>query len=77
LRESLVERNQLRIRRLLEFQAVSEKNGEVALSYWNSVEDIKAWREQRLHRFAQSLGRTKWYTGVRVEIAALVRSYSR
>ena len=61
----------------VEFFAVSENGYEVALSYWNSQEEISNWHEHNLHKYAQSMGYKKWYSMVRVEIANIVRSYSR
>lgn len=60
-----------------EFFSVSESGYEVAISYWNSQEDIAKWREHNLHKYAQDMGYKKWYSTVRVEIANIVRSYSR
>lgn len=60
----------------LEFFAVSENGFEVALSYWNSQEDISKWHEYSLHKYAQNRGYEKWYSSVRVEISNVVRSYS-
>ncbi|MCP5158957.1 MAG: antibiotic biosynthesis monooxygenase [Gammaproteobacteria bacterium] len=60
----------------VEFHAVSENGFEVALSYWNSQDDIRKWREHSLHKYAQSLGYKKWYSAVRVEITELLHGYS-
>lgn len=61
----------------IEFTAVSENGFEVALSYWNSQEDIAKWHSHSLHKYAQSMGYKKWYSTVRVEVAEIVRDYTR
>src|SRR5262245_40311887 len=33
----------------------------ITVSYWSSLEAIRAWRQQAEHRLAQEQGRTKWY----------------
>jgi heme-degrading monooxygenase HmoA len=61
----------------IEFNSVSENGFEVALFYWNSQEDIVKWNSHNLHKYAQSIGYKKWYSTVRVEVAEILRSYSR
>ena len=61
----------------IEFTAVLENGFEVAISYWKSQEDIAKWHSHNLHKYAQSMGYKKWYSTVRVEVAEIVRSYSR
>lgn len=45
----------------LEFTAVTEGKHEIAISYWESQKQIKAWKQDSDHRKAQKLGRSKWY----------------
>ncbi|MFD1954551.1 antibiotic biosynthesis monooxygenase family protein [Paenibacillus thailandensis] len=33
----------------------------ITVSYWETLEDIKAWKEHSLHRVAQQKGKTEWY----------------
>lgn len=33
----------------------------ITVSYWKSMEAIKAWREHAEHRVAQARGRSTWY----------------
>lgn len=55
------------------FVALTQGDQEIALSYWNSLEDIARWRDDAEHRQAQALGRQKWYKTVQVEIAKVER----
>jgi heme-degrading monooxygenase HmoA len=40
--------------------ARDEKLG-ITVSYWDSLESIKEWKENAAHRVAQEKGRTEWY----------------
>lgn len=73
--------NQLREKALTEFncqkfEAVSENDFEIALSYWNSLEDIQAWHKDAEHQIAQRLGKQSWYESFSVEICEVLKSYS-
>ena len=60
----------------LEFVAVTEGNQEVALSYWPDEAGIRAWKQDTDHLMAQQLGRERWYSGYRVEVAEIKRQYT-
>lgn len=60
----------------LEFVAVSEGSQEVALSYWPDETSILAWKQHADHLMAQQLGRERWYSGYRVEVAEIRRQYA-
>lgn len=60
----------------LEFQAISEGEDEVALSYWSDLESIRAWKQQAAHLIAQRLGQERWYRSYRVEVAEIQHHYS-
>ena len=47
----------------------------ITLSYWQSLEAIRHWRENAEHRVAQQLGRQKWYRGFRLRIARVEDEY--
>ena len=49
---------------------------EIALSYWPDLESIKRWKQDALHKEAQSLGKSTWYSSYRVDICELKQSYS-
>ncbi len=59
-----------------DFIAVTEGNQEIAISYWNSEEDIRNWHSDTEHSIAQKLGREKWYESYVVEIVKIERRYS-
>lgn len=59
----------------LEFQAVSEGQDEVALSYWPDEESIRAWKAHSEHVLAQQLGRERWYESYVVQVAHITREY--
>lgn len=59
----------------LEFVAVTEGEQEVALSYWPDEASIRAWKQHTDHVMAQQLGRERWYSGYRVEVAEIKRQY--
>jgi heme-degrading monooxygenase HmoA len=58
-----------------EFISCCEGNLEVAISYWESKEQIKAWKNNPEHLEAQSLGKAKWYKNYQVQIVKVLREY--
>ncbi|WP_313033601.1 antibiotic biosynthesis monooxygenase [Acinetobacter sp.] len=58
------------------FEAITENDFEIALSYWNSLEDIQTWHKDAEHQVAQHLGKEKWYKSFRVEICEIQKSYA-
>lgn len=63
--------------RCREFVAVTEGGLEIAVSYWDSLEDIRAWREASEHRVAQRQGLIRWYKSFHVDVVEVKRSYTR
>ena len=59
----------------LEFNAVTEGDQEIALSYWPSEEHIKAWKQHPEHLAAQQLGKQRWYESYSVEVVEVKRAY--
>lgn len=59
----------------LEFQAVTEGQDEVALSYWPDEESIRAWKAHAEHIVAQQIGRDRWYESYVVQVAHITREY--
>ena len=57
------------------FEALSENGAEIALSYWNSLEDIQAWHKDAEHQAAQRIGKQQWYKKFSVEICQIQKSY--
>lgn len=57
--------------------SVATENGEeIAVSYWNSLNDIKAWKQHSEHLVAQKFGREQWLKSYRVDVAEVLKSYS-
>lgn len=48
----------------------------ITVSYWRSLEDIKNWKNNTSHQFAQKTGREKWYEDFKVRICKVERDYS-
>ncbi|MFW2094891.1 MULTISPECIES: antibiotic biosynthesis monooxygenase [unclassified Acinetobacter] len=57
------------------FESLCENDFEVALSYWNTLEDIHAWHKDAEHQAAQRIGKQQWYKKFSVEICEITRSY--
>lgn len=58
------------------FEAISEQDFEIALSYWDSLADIQAWHQDAEHQVAQQLGKEQWYQSFSVEICKVEHHYS-
>ncbi|NNG77143.1 antibiotic biosynthesis monooxygenase [Acinetobacter sp. ANC 4277] len=56
------------------FEAITENGFEIALSYWNSLEDIQTWHRDAEHQVAQRLGKEKWYKSFSVEIYEVMQT---
>lgn len=58
----------------LGMETVRQERG-ITVSYWESLEAIKAWKEQLEHQKAQTLGKSKWYKAYTVRVAKVERDY--
>lgn len=58
-----------------EFTALTDGNQEIAVSYWDSEEQIIAWKQDPEHKMAQELGRSKWYKSYKVQVVKVEREY--
>src|ERR1700742_4795374 len=47
----------------------------ITVSYWRSLEDIKNWKANSRHLFAQKQGRDIWYEHYKVRICLVERDY--
>jgi heme-degrading monooxygenase HmoA len=47
----------------------------ITVSYWESLEAIKQWKQNIEHLKAQRLGREQWYSAFRVRISKVEREY--
>ena len=53
----------------IDFVACTEGKQELAVSYWPSLEHIKAWHQDPAHQRAQALGKAKWYETYSVTVS--------
>ena len=58
----------------LGMESVSDGLG-ITVSYWQSLDAIKAWKQNVEHLNAQQLGRDKWYSAFTTRIAKVERDY--
>ena len=49
----------------IKFTSSTEGNKEIAISYWESKQDIKAWKENEEHKKVQEAGKTKYYKDIK------------
>ncbi len=47
----------------------------ITVSYWDSLEAIRQWKQQAEHQIAQQTGRHTWYESYRVRICKVERDY--
>ena len=60
----------------LEFYALTDGEKRVAISYWQSEEDIRSWKQNNEHLKSQALGKNKWYESYTVQVVEVRREYS-
>ncbi len=59
----------------VDIQSVTEGENEVTISYWNSLDDIKLWKQDERHLLAQRLGMEKWYKSYQIQIVEILKDY--
>lgn len=47
----------------------------ITVSYWASLADIAAWKQDSEHLLAQRLGRSGWYEAYKVRVCLVERDY--
>ena len=50
-------------------------NTGITVSYWDSLESIKAWKQNVEHQAAQSKGRQLWYQSFKIRICKVEHDY--
>lgn len=48
----------------------------ITVSYWESEEAIRAWKNESEHLLAQQRGRDQWYSSFDLRVARVEREYS-
>jgi len=56
-----------------DFVSVTEGDQEIAISYWDSEQHIRDWKNDPEHQHAQARGRNKWYKSFSVEVCEVIR----
>jgi heme-degrading monooxygenase HmoA len=59
-----------------DFVAVTEGRQEIALSYWDNLEQIAAWKNNAEHQIAQQFGKEKGYKHYQVQVVKVLREYA-
>jgi heme-degrading monooxygenase HmoA len=57
-----------------DFVSVTEGDQEIAISYWETEQHIRDWKNDPQHRFVQVKGRDKWYKSFSVEVCEIIRT---
>jgi len=47
----------------------------ITVSYWESLDAIRSWKQHAEHVIAQQSGRAKWYTNYKTRICKVERDY--
>ncbi|TKC13862.1 antibiotic biosynthesis monooxygenase family protein [Robertmurraya kyonggiensis] len=48
----------------------------ITVSYWDSLDAIRSWKENSPHQIAQEKGKEVWYKNYKVKICKVEREYS-
>ena len=48
----------------------------ISISYWDSLDAIRAWKANAEHRIAQETGRERWYTQYNLRVCRVEYEYS-
>lgn len=56
------------------YQGVGDAGERLSVIWWETPEQLAAWRDDAEHRAAQKLGREKWYAWFRLEVCDRVRA---
>lgn len=59
------------------FQSLVDEGKILSLSFWESEEAIRNWRELMEHRAAQQAGRDRLFHSYRIRVAEVVRDYTQ
>ena len=61
----------------LGFESARDAVRGIAVSYWATDADARAWKQVVDHAEAQRLGREQWYAAYRVRVATVERDYGK
>ena len=57
-------------------ESIQQCGRSITVSYWESLESIRAWKELEAHRQAQQRGRNEWYRSYRIQVCEIQRDYA-
>lgn len=60
-----------------EFVSVTEADQEIAISYWDNLNNIHKWKQNAEHLVAQELGKSSWYKSYHVQVVEIIREYKK
>ncbi len=58
----------------LGFESARQEIG-ISVSYWESLDAIRAWRENAEHKHVQERGAKEWYSEFRVRVCKVEKDY--
>ncbi|URJ45765.1 antibiotic biosynthesis monooxygenase [Paenibacillus polymyxa] len=57
-------------------ESVRDHNGVgITVSYWESLDAIKNWKHNELHKVAQEKGKSEWYKAFGLRVSKVERDY--
>ena len=59
----------------IDITSVTEGSIDITITYWQSLDDIKKWKQDEGHLIAQKLGKEKWYKSYQVQVVEVIREY--
>lgn len=57
-------------------ESVRDSRLGITVSYWDSLDAIRIWKENSAHKFAQEKGKEEWYENYTVRVCKVERAYS-
>jgi heme-degrading monooxygenase HmoA len=60
----------------ISMDGLSENKNEITVSYWKTMDDIRAWSMNERHAEAKKGGKEKWYDSFSVRICEVKREYA-
>jgi len=61
--------------RITQYLVFSCKDVGITVSYWESLDAIKEWRNNSKHQIAIKKGKSDWYKSFKIRIAKVERDY--
>lgn len=55
-----------------DFSSSTEGDQEIAVSYWETMQQIHEWKNNPEHRLAQAKSRERWYTSVKIDVCEVI-----